>query len=120
MRWVKLLIVKCKIQRLAGENIMQVVEMKTRLEEKIKSLEKEKSMLLEEIAQLKEVVELSEKAKNLESEVDKLKKEVKTLKNRIPQEFLKEIGEVESSILQEDEEEQLEEECANCEDEEFL
>ncbi|MEM3536358.1 MAG: hypothetical protein QXF44_01130 [Candidatus Bathyarchaeia archaeon] len=105
---------------MAGENIMQVVEMKTRLEEKIKSLEKEKSMLLEEIAQLKEVVELSEKAKNLENDVDRLRREVKTLKDKIPQEFLEEIGEIESSILQEDREEQLEEECTNCEDEEFL
>ena len=71
---------------------MQVAQMKTKLEEKIKSLEKEKNMLLEEIGQLKEVVELSEKAKNLENEVSKLRKEVKSLKDKIPQEFLQELG----------------------------
>jgi len=95
--------------------------MKTKLEEKIRALEKEKSTLLEEIAQLKEVVELSEKAKGLESEVDKLKKEVKTLKDRIPQEFLQELGEVESTLLEENEgEKKLSEECTSCEGEEFL
>lgn len=34
---------------IGGEKIMQVVEMKTKLEERIKALEKEKSVLLEEI-----------------------------------------------------------------------
>jgi len=100
---------------------MQVVEMKTKLEERIKTLEKEKSMLLEEIGQLKEVVELSEKAKALESEVNKLKNEVKTLKDKIPQEFLEEIGEVASPLLEESEEEKKSgEECRGCKDEEFL
>jgi len=100
---------------------MQVVEMKTKLEERIRALEKEKSMLLEEIGQLKEVVELSEKAKGLENEVNKLKREVKTLKDRIPAEFLHELGEVESTLLEESEEEKkLSEECDSCGDEEFL
>jgi len=100
---------------------MQVVEMKTKLEERIKALEKEKSTLLEEIGQLKEVVELSEKAKSLENEVNKLKKEVKTLKDKIPQEFLQELGEIESTLLEESEEEKkLDEECTGCGDEEFL
>jgi predicted nuclease with TOPRIM domain len=106
---------------LAGEKTMQVVEMKTKLEERIKALEKEKSTLLEEIGQLKEVVGLSEKAKGLENEVNKLKREVKTLKDRIPREFLQELGEVESTLLEESEEEKkLSEECTGCVDEEFL
>ena len=100
---------------------MQVVEMKTKLEERIKALEKEKSMLLEEIGQLKEVVELSERAKGLENEVNKLKREVKTLKDKIPQEFLQELGEVEFTLLEKSEEEKKsDEECTGCEDEEFL
>ncbi|MDI6847336.1 MAG: hypothetical protein QMD13_04845 [Candidatus Bathyarchaeia archaeon] len=36
---------------------MQVDEMKAKLEERIKALEKEKDVLLEEIGQLKEVAE---------------------------------------------------------------
>ena len=72
---------------------MQVIKMKTKLEDKIKALEKEKSALLEEVKQLKEIVELSEKAKDLEDEVNKLRKEVTTLKDKIPQEFLEELGE---------------------------
>jgi len=100
---------------------MQVVEMKTKLEEKIKALEKEKSMLSEEVGQLKEVVELSEKAKNLENEVNRLKKEAKTLKDKIPQEFLQELSEVASSLLEESEQkENSGEECSGCEEEEFL
>ncbi|MGQ9726806.1 MAG: hypothetical protein ACUVQL_06720, partial [Candidatus Bathycorpusculaceae bacterium] len=47
-----------------------------------------------EIGQLKEIVELSEKAKDLENEVNKLKKEAKTLKERIPHELLQELQEV--------------------------
>jgi archaellum component FlaC len=100
---------------LVGEEIMQVAEMKTKLEERIKSLEKEKSTLLEETRQLKEVVELSEKAKDLENEVNKLKKEVKTLEDRIPQEILQELSEVASQLSKEDEEE-----CSSSEGEEFL
>jgi uncharacterized protein YlxW (UPF0749 family) len=101
--------------------IMQVVEMKTKLEEKIKALEEEKRLLLEEVKQLKELVELSEKAKILENEVNKLKSEVKTLKDKIPQEFLQELGEIASPILKgEKEEEKCEEECSACEEEELL
>jgi peptidoglycan hydrolase CwlO-like protein len=104
-----------------GEKIMQVIEMKTKLEEKIKALEKEKGLLLEEVRQLKEVVELSEKAKDLENEVNKLKKEVETLKDKIPQELLQELGELASPILKGDEEEEkFGEECSGCEEEELL
>jgi archaellum component FlaC len=100
---------------------MHVADMKTKLEERLKALENEKRTLLEEIGQLKEVVELSEKAKGLENEVDKLKKEVKTLKDKIPQELLQELSEVASKILKEDEEEKkLEEERSSCNDEELL
>jgi peptidoglycan hydrolase CwlO-like protein len=76
--------------------------MKTRLEDKIKALEKEKSVLLEELRQLKEIVELSEKAKDLENEVNKLRKEVATVKDKIPQEFLEELGET-VTLREEDE-----------------
>lgn len=101
---------------------MQVTEIKTKLEERIEALEKEKDVLLEEIGQLKEVAELSEKAKNLEDEVNNLKEEVKTLRDKIPQEFLEELSEVTSSLLDEKTEEEKEpsEECLSCEDEEFL
>ncbi|MEM2970775.1 MAG: hypothetical protein QXR63_07600 [Candidatus Bathyarchaeia archaeon] len=95
---------------------MKAVEMKTKLEERIRALEKEKSMLLEEIGQLKEIVELSEKAKELENEVNKLKKEAKTLKEKIPQEFLQELREIASPL----EEEESDEECPSCEEEELL
>jgi peptidoglycan hydrolase CwlO-like protein len=94
---------------------MQVTEMKTRLEERIKSLEKEKGLLLEEVRQLKEVVELSEKAKGLEIEVNRLKKEVEMLKEKVPRELLQELGEFVSPILKEEDEE-----CTSCEDEELL
>ena len=104
-----------------GEKIMQVIEMKTKLEEKIKALEKEKGLLLEEVRQLKEVVELSEKAKDLENEVNKLKKEVETLKDKIPQELLQELGELASPILKGDEEEKkFGEKCPCYEEEELL
>jgi uncharacterized protein YlxW (UPF0749 family) len=100
---------------------MQIIEMKTKLDERIKALEKEKDLLLEEVKQLKELVELSEKAKDLENEVNKLKSEVKTLKDKIPQELLQELGKLASPILKEDEEEEkLEEECPGCEEEELL
>ena len=98
---------------------MQPVEMKGRLEEKIRALEREKSVLQEEVRELKEVVELSEKAKGLESEVDRLRGEVKALKDRLPREFLREIGEfVSSSITAEEDEDS--EECSSCEEEELL
>jgi len=101
---------------------MEVVEMKTKLEEKIKTLEEEKNTLLEEVRKLKEVVELSEKAKNLEREVDELKEEVKTLKSKIPQEFLQEFNEAVSTLLSDKEEKEPVEECVDCdeEEEEFL
>jgi len=93
--------------------------MKGKIEERIKSLEKEKTMLLEEITQLKEIVELSETAKNLESEVSKLKKEVETLKDRIPQEFLEELGRSVSPSLKEEEKKTSDEECSRCEEDDF-
>jgi len=98
---------------------MHVTEMKTKLEERIKSLEKEKSMLLEEIGELREVVELSEKAKNLENEVNKLRKEVKILRDKIPQEFLQELGGVAPQLLEEEQKTQSEER-SSCEEEDFL
>jgi len=95
--------------------------MRTKLEERIKALEKEKSKLLEEVEPLKAVAELSEKAKDLENEVNKLKKEVETLKDKIPQELLQELGELASPILKGDEEEEkFGEECSGCEEEELL
>jgi len=100
---------------------MQIIEMKTKLEEKIKALEKEKGSLLEEIRQLKEVAELSGKAEDLENEVKKLKKEVETLKDKIPPKLLQELSECASSILEKDEEdEKFGEECSGCEEEELL
>jgi hypothetical protein len=95
---------------------MQPIEMKGKLEEKIRALEKEKSVLLEEVKELKEVVELSEKAKGLESEVGRLKSEVRALKDRLPREFLREIGEFVSSSIREEEEDG--EGCSGCEEEE--
>lgn len=97
---------------------MQPVEMKNRLEEKIRALEREKGMLQEEVRELKEVVELSDKAKGLESEVNRLKGEVKALKERLPLEFLREIGEFVSESVTEEEEDS--EECSGCDEEEEL
>jgi predicted nucleic acid-binding Zn-ribbon protein len=94
--------------------------MRTKLAEKIKALEREKSILLEEVRQLKEVVELSEKAKVLENEVNKLKDEAKVLKERIPREFLQELEQITSTLLTEDEVETSGEECSGCEEEQFL
>jgi len=98
--------------------VMQVVEMKGRLEEKIRALEKEKSVLMDEVKELREVVELNEKAKVLESEVSKLKAEVKALRDRLPLEFVQEIGEFTSSFLDESEAEDLGEKCSGCEESE--
>lgn len=95
---------------------MQITEMKNRLEERIRTLENEKSMLVEEVKQLKEVVELTEKAKSLETEVIRLKKEVETLKDKIPQKFLQEFGESTSLISEKAEEG---ENCPSCEEELF-
>ena len=80
---------------------MQVVEMKTKLEEKINTLEKEKSTLLEK-KKLEDVVELTERAKELEGEVNKLRDDIKALKDRIPQEFLQQLGDVTSARLNEE------------------
>ena len=99
---------------------MQVAEMRNKLAEKIKALEREKSILLEEVRQLKEVVELSEKAKVLENEVNKLKDEAKVLKERIPREFLQELEQITSTLLTEDEAETSDEKCSGCEEEQFL
>jgi hypothetical protein len=101
--------------------ITQVHGLRIRLEERIKALEKEKAMLLEEIVELKEVVVLNEKAKSLEDEVGKLKVEVKALREKIPPEILQEIMEVASAILADDYEgEECEEECQGCEEEEIV
>lgn len=116
----KLLIANLKYKMRKVEGIMKAAEMKTKLEERIRALEKEKSMLLEEIGQLKEIVELSEKAKELENEVNKLKKEAKTLKEKIPQELLQELQEITSPLLEEKQEEKNFGECTSCEEEELL
>lgn len=97
---------------------MQIVEMKTKLEGKIKILEEEKNTLLEEKRKLEEVVELTERAKELEGEVDKLRDEVEALKDRIPQEFLQQLGDATSAQLSGENE--LSEERSTCEDEELL
>lgn len=94
---------------------MQVADMKTKLEEKTKTLESEKNLLLEEVEQFREVVELSEKAKVLEGDVNKLKEEVKTLKDRVPLELLQELGETTSQPFEDGEEE-----CSGCDEEELL
>ncbi|NWF87484.1 hypothetical protein HXY32_06735 [Candidatus Bathyarchaeota archaeon] len=94
----------------------QVIGLKNRLEEKIRALEKEKAMLLEEIAQLREVVALNEKAKNLENEVNELKIEVKALRDKIPKKLFQELIEVTSSLTEESEKEDFEE-CKNCQEE---
>jgi len=101
---------------------MQVVEMENKLEERIKTLEKEKGVFLEEIGQIKEVAELSEKAKNLEDGVKKPKEEVRTLGNKIPQEFLQELSEAAFPLLNEENEEEKKssEECLSYKEEEFL
>lgn len=97
---------------------MQVVEMKTKLEEKIKTLEEKKSTLLEEKRKLEEVVELTERAKELEGEVNKLRDEVKALKDKIPQEFLQQLGDITSTRLSG--ENGLSEERSSCEDDDLL
>jgi len=73
-------------------------------------------MLLDEKAQLKEVVALNEKAKGLESEVNELKTEVKTLRDKIPKKLFQETVETDSSLADESEEENFEEECENCQE----
>jgi len=82
-------------------------------------LEKEKSQTLEEIGQLREVTELSEKAKNLENEVNKLRDEVKVLKDKIPPELLQELSCFAPQLLKEEEKTQNEER-SGCDEEDFL
>ncbi|MEM2916768.1 MAG: hypothetical protein QXN63_00210 [Candidatus Bathyarchaeia archaeon] len=67
---------------------MQIAEIKTKLEEKIRALENEKAALQEEARLLKEVAELNEKATTLESDVNKLREEVEALRQKLPPEFL--------------------------------
>jgi len=100
---------------------MQFTELKSKLEEKIKALEEEKNLVVEEIKQLKEVVELSKRAKDLEDEVGKLKKEVETLKGQIPRELLQKLGVLASEVLGEAEkgERSEEEACSGYEEELF-
>ena len=78
---------------------MQIVEMKSKLEEKINTLEEEKSTLSEK---LEDVVELTERPKELEGEVNKSRDDIKALKDRIPQEFLQQLGDVTSARLNEE------------------
>lgn len=98
----------------------QVIGLKARLEEKIRALEKERTMLLEEIVHLKEVVVLNEKAKDLEDEVNRLKMEVKALREKIPLKLLRELMEITPSELTENHEEENSEECYGCQQEEEL
>jgi predicted nuclease with TOPRIM domain len=92
--------------------------MKSKLEEKVKILEKEKNTLLEEKRKLEEVVELTERASELEGEVNKLRDEVEALKDKIPKEFLQQLGDATSSRLSGENE--LGEERSRCEDEDLL
>ena len=73
---------------------------------------------MEELEKLKDIVELSEKAKELEEEVSKLKDEVKALKDRIPHDFLQELEGVTSAPLSEENEPG--EEYSSCEEEDLL
>lgn len=98
----------------------QVIGLKARLEEKIRALEKEKTALLEEITQLKEVVALNEKAKDLEDEVGKLRMEVEALREKIPLKLLRELMEASHLESREDYEEESFEECYGCQQEEDL
>lgn len=100
---------------------MGLVEIKARLEEKIRVLAEEKVLLSEEVERLKELVELSEKAKGLENEVNELKKKSEALKTKIAPEFMQESAEEKPVIVAEGSEGRVEdEECHNCEEEEFL
>jgi archaellum component FlaC len=78
-------------------------------------------VLLEEVRRLREAVELSDKVKDLENEICKLKREVKTLKEKLPQEILEELGEFRPPIMRENEEEEaFGEECLGCDEEELI
>jgi len=61
---------------------MRGILTKRELEEKIRTLENEKTSLTAEIKELKEIVELKTKAGELESEVATLREELKTLKEK--------------------------------------
>lgn len=78
---------------------MKASEIKSRLEEKVHDLEREKETLLQEVQELREVNELNEKASSLESEVNKLKEEAKSLKQQIPPSLLAMV-EAESEITE--------------------
>lgn len=105
-------------RNLVQVKVVQVAEMKTRLEGKIEAMEEERNTLLEEIRKLKDIAELSEKAKGLEDEVSGLRDKVKTLKDKIPQEFLEELEE--ATPMQSSEEDELGEESSSCEEEDLL
>jgi len=62
---------------------MRGMPTKQELEEKIRTLEKEKTSLVAEIKELKEIVELKTKAGELENEVSTLREELKTLKSKV-------------------------------------
>ena len=67
------------------ETIMQNVDRKTELEEKIRSLEAERNTLLADIAALKEKIaayELEKTANSLESEVEALRTEKAVLEEK--------------------------------------
>lgn len=89
------------------------------MEEKIRALEKEKAMLLEELAELREVAVLNEKAKALEDEVNTLRMEIKALKAKIPPRLLRELFGVVSSEFPQDYEEDYDE-CSGCQQEDDM
>ena len=62
---------------------MRGIPTKEELEEKIQTLENEKTNLVAEIKELKEIVELKTKAGELENEVATLREELKTLKEKV-------------------------------------
>jgi len=61
---------------------------------------------------------LTERAKELEGEVNKLREEVEALKDRIPQEFLQQLGDATSAQLSEENE--LDEERSSRKDEDLF
>jgi len=61
---------------------MRGIPTKQELEEKIHTLEKEKTSLTAEIKELREIVELKTKAGELENEVTTLREELKALKQK--------------------------------------
>lgn len=61
---------------------------------------------------------MAKRAKELEGEVNKLRDEVKALKDRIPQEFLQQLGDATSAQLSEENE--LDEERSSRKDEDLF